>query len=511
MTSPAHKVRKLLDSRGFLVFILIFFIFESGWIALSAAYPQAFDEQFHFGLIQVYSHYWLPFLSSQPAHANSYGAVARDPSYLYHYLMSFPYRLIKLFVHGQTGQVILLRFLNIGLFVWALILMRRLLLRVGTSTPLANFCLLLFTLIPIVPQLAAQINYDNLLIPLVAWVILLTFRVADQVMAHKLSVASMVDLACLCLLTSLVKYAFLPIFLVVAIFLIFIAILTYKKNYHQFFRQLLDNWKQQSRLLQGVLIGLVLISAGMFIQRDGINLIKYHNLAPNCSTVLNVKDCGAYSVWSTDYSRHLAVQSELQKGTFSYMTPLKYLSEWVYWMWYRSFFAVNGPASGFTNYAPLPLPATITAIITLVGLFYVVKWRRKIFRGNIDLVFLALVSGVYIVALIIQGYSTYRYTGVLENMNGRYLLPILLLMAAIFGRAISLQLRRATITKAVISLVVLLLFLQGGGIITFITRSDDTWYFQNHVVTKVNHAAQKIIKPVVLKGKKQYSSSLWFD
>jgi hypothetical protein len=503
-------LRLFLASRGFLIFILAFFIFESGWIALSAAYPQAFDENFHFGLIQIYSHYWLPFLSSQPAHANAYGAVARDPSYLYHYLMSFPYRFIQLFVHSQTGQVIWLRFINILLFAWAIILFRKVLLRVGTSRSLANFALLLFCLIPIVPQLAAQINYDNLIIPLIAWVILLTFSVTDQIRSRKLSIVSLVGLASLCLLASLVKYAFLPIFLAVVVFLAGVVIINYKKALGHFFLQLGSSWKQQSGIVRALLIGLVLLSAGMFIQRDGVNLIKYHNIAPNCAVVLNTKDCNAYSVWSSDYTRHQQLQTQLKAGTFKYMNPLTFLLEWVYWMWYRLFFAVNGPVSGFTNYPPLPLPSAAAIVIVLIGLFCIIKWWHKIFHRNSHLIFLAITCAIYIVALVMQGYSSYRYTGILENMNGRYLLPIILLMAAIFARAIALALRKATTAKALISVFVLILFLQGGGFITFITRSDDTWYFQNTVVTKANNDARKIINPVVLNGEKQYSTSYWF-
>ncbi len=129
MQQLSTRIRTFLGSRRFLWLVVGFFIFEACWIAFSAVYPQAFDEDFHFGLIQVYSHHWLPFLASQPAHANAYGAVARDPSYLYHYLMSFPYRLIALVVHGQVGQVIALRLINIALFASGLLLFRRVLLR----------------------------------------------------------------------------------------------------------------------------------------------------------------------------------------------------------------------------------------------------------------------------------------------------------------------------------------------------------------------------------------------
>jgi len=103
----------------------------------------------------------LPYLAHQPPNANAYGAVARDPSYLYHYLMSFPNRVLSLFIHGQTAQVITLRFIDIGFFTSGLVLFRRVLLRAGLSQGLTNFCLFLFVLIPIVPQLAGQVSYDD--------------------------------------------------------------------------------------------------------------------------------------------------------------------------------------------------------------------------------------------------------------------------------------------------------------------------------------------------------------
>src|ERR1700685_4444033 len=125
--TTASKIKTLLGSKWFYRFILVFFVFESAWIAFSAVYPQAFDEDFHFGLIKVYSNFWLPFLTHQPAGANAFGAVARDPSYLYHYLMSFPYRIFAYFVHTQTAQIIFLRLIDIGFFAIGLVLFRSIL------------------------------------------------------------------------------------------------------------------------------------------------------------------------------------------------------------------------------------------------------------------------------------------------------------------------------------------------------------------------------------------------
>jgi hypothetical protein len=98
----------------------------------------AFDEDFHLGIIRLYAHHLLPFWSSQPVGGDAYGAVARDPSYLYHYLMSFPYWLISQFTHDTTIQVLILRFINIGLFASGLVLFRRLLTRTFASPALLH-------------------------------------------------------------------------------------------------------------------------------------------------------------------------------------------------------------------------------------------------------------------------------------------------------------------------------------------------------------------------------------
>ncbi len=496
-----------MGSKRFFQFVLIFFFFEAGWIALSAAYPQAFDEAFHFGLIKVYSHYWLPFLAHQPPHANAYGAVARDPSYLYHYLMSFPYRLIALFVHNSVGQIILMRFINVGLFATGLVLLRRVLLRVKLSPQLTNISLFIFVLIPIVPQLAGQINYDNMLIPLVSAACLLAFNALDQIKERRPSARTLLTLLTLCIFASLVKYEFLPVFAGIALFLTYYTWRTFHGSFHLLKERLHTDWQRQSRRLKAMLIIAVLISAGMFMQRDGYNLIKYHTFSPNCANVLSVKACSAYSVWAHDYKSHQLVVEKVAKVNSD---PFYYVGQWVYWLWYRLFFAVNGPKQNFHNYPPLPLPSAAFMLIGLAGLFSVFKWRRRLFRDNPYFVMLGLIAVIYLVALFIDGYIVYEYTDVLELMNGRYLLPILPLAAAIIGSALSIALRKSPRLKVAVAIAALILFLEGGGFLTFITRSDSNWYWNNHAVIKVNNAARHITKKVIVHGKKSYKTPLWF-
>ena len=109
-----------------------------------------------------------------------------------------------------------------------------------------------------------------------------------------------------------------------------------------------------------------------------------------------------------------------------------------------------------------------------------------------------------------QGYRAYRYTDTLELMNGRYLLPILIFIGAIAGSAFSLSLKSSVAKKLIVAVLVLIMFLEGGGLLTFIDRSDNTWYWDNGAVVKVNHAAKKLTSKLVVKGQETYTTKDWF-
>jgi hypothetical protein len=494
----SNRLVRLLASDRFYIAVLIIFVLESAWIAFSALYPQAFDENFHFGLIQLYSHHWLPFLSGQPANADAYGAVARDPSYFYQYIMSFPYRFLTLFTHNQATLVIAIRLIDVAFFTVGLALFRRVLLRVGLSRGLSNASLLLFILIPIVPQLAAQVNYDDLLFPLTAWACLETFNIIDELKQRKPSAISLLKLLAITLFACLVKYAFLPMLFSIVLVLGVIIYKAYRDSFGDFRAALVRSFEAAPAWASIGLSTLCLIAIGLLIQREGVNLVKYHSVVPDCSRVLSIKQCSAYSPWYVDYQRH---QQVVTGSTPASENVAEYTWQWFYWMWYRLFFAVNGAASNFATTPPLPLPSLAAVAVGLLGLAAVIKWRRRLLYHNPYLLFLLTLCVVYSASLFTKGYATYKYTAVLENMNGRYLLPILLPLAAIIGLALSASLRRSTPQKAAALLVVVALFLEGGGLLTFMVRSDHTWYWANPTVIKVNDTAHNVVRHVVIKRK----------
>jgi len=462
----------------------------------------AFDEDFHFGIIQIYATHWSPFLTEHPANADAFGAITRDPSYLYHYLMSFPYRLLTHLFESDTTRIIILRLINVAMFAYSLFLFRRVLLRMTQSPAFTNSSIAIFTLIPIVPQLAAHINYDNLLMILVAWSCLLVTDIHRQFTAQHTDLKSIAALIVVCLVTSVVKYAFLPIFFAIVLFVIYDAFRNFT-SWQSVASGLRQNWQLLRRRSQIGMILLVVVAGGLFFQRFGINTIAYHTPIPSCDQVLTIDHCSAYGPWNRDY---LLAQS---KAADTESNPVVYSGMWFKGLWWRLFFAINSPIRNYTNYPPLPFPAAAAVVLAVsIGLFVLVSVRRLLANQPL-LVFAGFVIMVYCGSLWLEDYKMFLETGQPVAINGRYLIPVLLLIAAIGWRAWQLLLEKIHLVQAkpILATVAVLCFLQGGGVFTFIMRSDASWYWPNQQVVDANNTARSLLDPVIIQGSKQTKSA----
>jgi hypothetical protein len=489
------QVITLLRSRTFFVAIMALFVVESSWIALSASYPMAFDEDFHFGIIKLYAKQWSPFFAHQPAGGNVYGALTTDPSYLYHYLMSFPYRLVSLLTSSQMAQIITLRFIDIGMFSIGLILFRKLLLRTKAPPSLIHIAILFFILIPVVPLLAGQINYDDLLMPLVALSLLLAVEFKQQLQTENVMRGGrLLVLAALCMLASLVQFEFLPIFFAIGVYVLWNLWRFNRAKPHAVGNALSLNWHHTKPVYQIGSVLLFVVALGLFAKSYGTNLVIYHNPIPQCNQVMSIHDCSAYSPWLRNY------QDSLNKSAVS-TNPLIYTRHWFYAMFYNSFFSSSGGADTAAYYihvAPLPI-ISITAIIVFTGgLLLLLRYGKGILHEYPLLGFLLYASITYCVVLWLWNYHDYTHLGAAVALNGRYLLPvilpILLLMALAYRK---LLLNHGTLQLTLLA-TVLVLFIEGGGALTFIEASNAHWYWPNNgVVDGVNQVAQKVVKPLI--------------
>lgn len=480
-------IQFLASERCFYI-VMGLFVLQAAWFALTARYPMAFDEDFHFGLIKLHASQWLPFFTQQPANANMYGAVVRDPSYLYHFLFSLPYRLIRLATNNQTAQIIALRFINIALFAYSFVLIRRLLVRLGGSRSLNHFVLLLFGLVPIVPFLAAHINYDNLFILLLLWIILALFGWVDQLKHQSASFAQTSLLVSAILLTSLVKYTFLPVAAAIGIIMLW-QFWQQRADRHAIWESFAASTRELPKLqLLCVTLGFV-VATGLFAERYAVNVIRYHAPNPDCAQVLSVASCRQYGPWERDYEY-------VQAGYVG--NRLDYPWQWLYGMWQRSFFAISDT---YDTKAPLPLPGGTAIALASIGCALFLWYGHRIVRHNIYRQIILLIAALYITALFAQTYQSFVKTGIPVAVNGRYLVPFLPFIFLFVGLAFRKLWHMQQVTKVLATIIVTILFLQGGGVITFIVKSNDTWDWPNDAVIRINHTARTVLQAVVVGAK----------
>ena len=480
-----------LRSKIFFMITLLVFVFSSGWLAFSAIYPMAFDENYHLNLIKMHAHMLTPWFTHQLAGPAPYGAITRDPSYLYHYLMSFPYRLLQAMHTSFRVEVVSLRLINILLFVWGLILLRRLLLKTRASSAVINVALLFFVLTPVVPLLAAHINYDNLQFPLVIWLLLLCLEFREQLFKkHRIDLPTLALLISIALLGSLVVFTFLPFLAAVAVYVLYLLIVAVRNRRIKWRRRLSTGWKSLSSSKRYGLGALLILSVVMFSAMYGVNIIKYHNPIPQCGQVLGPSRCASYPPWNRNN------QAALHNPGVN-PNPVIYSASWLGGMFDRLFFTINGTSMADNNANFLAPVMSVTAVIVgAFGVILLIRYARRLVKADAPLVFLIFVTLVYVASVWGRNYHDYIHLGKIVAVNGRYLitiLPIIYVVVAMAYQEFWGTRRGWQLGFLVLSFV---LFMQGGGITGFIHYSNANWYWPDDpLVLKLNQRAKQIVNP----------------
>jgi len=485
---------RFIGSQFFFILTLVAFVLQAGWIAVSSRYPMAFDEAYHLGLIKIQSQQLSPIITHQPPGPAVYGALTRDPSYLYHWLMSFPYLWVTNHMHTFMSQVVTLRLINVAMFTVGLVLFKMVLAKTKASAAIINVALLFFILTPVVTLLAAHINYDNLLVPCIAGSLVLTLQFRERLLdKHQLSSCTLLGLLILCCLASLVKYPFLPIFAGIVAYIAYLLWTVSHKGRHSL--HLWKGWKRDwggvPNWQRAVLIISLVVSVGLFSYTYGANLILYQNPIPQCGQVLGPARCQAYGPWARNYH---AAQHIVNGPNILY-----FMVNWIAGMFQRLFFVVNGSTGPAVYQNDLaPILAGVAAIGGAIGLFLFFRHGRRNLERDRVLAVLMFIALSYVVALWGRNYHDYVHLGEMVAINGRYLVPIILpfYVAAAAGWQQWLAGRtRLTLGLLVVSVV---LCLQGGGIVSYIAYSNQYWYWPDNAwVLTTNKHLQDVVKPLV--------------
>lgn len=463
---------------------------SAAWIALSSRYPMAFDEAYHIGLIREHAQHWLPFLPPQSTALDMYGSVDRNPSYLYHYLMSFPWRIVTAATSNFAAQVLVLRLLSVGLAVAALVVWRRLLLAVHPSRSLANAVIALVAFTPIVPQVAAQINYDNLLFLGSGVFLLLAVRVWQRLRGGELDVPRTMALLSVGMLSSLVKYPFIPVAVAVVLCLGVLAFRQQRARPRKWRAAAESSFRALGRPTRYALVALLVVATLLCLERFGLNLVRYGTPVPECNQIIGVERCMAYSPWARNYTL------TAQKVAWFHVDTAGYVSFWVKRMTYNLLFVLSGPDLGYTGGAPLFVPKVAFVLLCSLGAACMILSFRQLIRKPFAPVLLGA-SAAYIAALFLQNFVEYVHIGMPVAVQGRYLLPVLPLLYMVALWAISLvpSPRLPGLHRAIVAVLVCG-FMTGGGLMTFLVRTDSRWYWPNPTVITINQRAADVARAI---------------
>lgn len=485
------RIKRVLRSKVLFAVILSVFVFQCLWLALSARYPMAFDENYHYGIIQVYSRQSSPFIKEAPPHTESLGDITRYPSYLFHYLMSFPYRVSDRFTDSDQTKIIILRLMNIGFFAAALVYFRRLLLLARAGPIATNVTLLFFTLIPNVIFLAAQINYDNLLVLCTALILLWSLQFLGSAKKGQFDSLLYLRIGTLNLMTSLMIFTHLPTLFSVQLFITMAALYyghTKKKPVIKSVTLSFSRYKSKTKWL--LVIGFILACC-LFIERYGVNLVRFNNLIPHCGQILPAESCQQYGPWGRD--------NNLMQKPPSTWSAGRYFFQWAGQNMYEFFFTIN---HNYFNTPPFMLPFVTTWILTILGTLLALLHVRKLAK-NQAFVFFMFVIAVFAISLWVNNLNRFRTVGFPVAIHGRYwvqLLPIIMVLMAVGFKYTLLSLPKRFISPTTIGLlaVSLLFFSQGGGISSYIVESDASWYWQDAHVVEANNSARSILQKTVI-------------
>lgn len=483
-TGFTNGLTRIFGSNKFFIATLVLIILQALWYIFTFI-PSINDEIRHFDIIAIYGQQISPFLPAQDLSWDYLGAVSRNGAFMFYYIMSWPYRIIHFFTSDYMNLVIALRLLCLGVFVWGVVLYRKVLQQFKElPNSVINLVFLLFALIPSVALLPATINYDNFIFTMYAGLLLLSIR---QLQSKSIEPVTLSLIVVLMLFMETVKWTsfalIIPVFIVLAY-----DLFTRRHTLHV--KQVLKKFKVMPRYQLVGLVGIFAIASFLFLYGPGYNALQYGKAEPPCRLLIGPERCEA----SWEYNSRQELLSQ-KPDYFQPENPVRFTI--AYWEPRIADTLSNVLEAG--NASDLPVIKAVIDALIVVGLVFGLIWFRH-FWDNKLYRFLIIAAVGYVLVLLIGAYRSYITYGGITAVRARYLIPVLPIFMYISAAGIYKSLHRYK--KLLVSGVILLLLLliQGGGIMTYLITTPEQLYWNNGWFTSVTSGVKYFLRPYILGG-----------
>lgn len=409
-------MKRIITSRYFLLAVFSLFVLQGVVYTFSSKYGLPHDEKFHFESIQYYAEEPVaegPFVDNQPQETiYEVNVIERSATYLYHYILSFPARLMNEFDISYDTQIIVFRIINIFFCVLALVVLKKVLDELSDNTLLKNLSVAALSLTGVFVFLAGSINYDNLANLLFLAFLLFATRSIKKTSQNEFAWATIFGLA-----TILTKYTFLPVVglgLIVAL-----AFLLKRRHSVKGYYAAFKNTYSSHKVATLVCLGLLVTTSFLFVERVGLNLVEYKQVQPSCTKIFTTEECYEnFSVYrrGVDHKAAFIQEGGLASADLSMFSQA---GEWTDRMYKGLFYYFGQHRVG--DY----LISAGVAFLVFLAFIVTLTFRRQRIILKREHLFILGLSITYISLLFLFNLKTYLTLGERFAYQGRYLLPIM--------------------------------------------------------------------------------------
>jgi hypothetical protein len=501
LTFASARLIDKIGSRPVTIAIIGVFALQAAWVAVSARLVM-YDEQYHLAAIKAFSSRWTPFIRQSTADG-PVGDIERYGSYLYHYLLSFPYRAARAMELSDGATLVVLRIVSVLFVSGALAYAWRLFGELGAGPVTANVALAIVAMMPLTVFLAGALSYDNLLALLATAFLFYGLRLYK---ADEIDVGLWLRVLLVGGLAAVTKFSFLAIAPVIMAGLVFRQVPLMRSGLGPAVRGFFLAHPRGVTLARGSLAVAALLACALVVERYVLNLLYYGTPFPSCLAVHPASICRMYPVLATNYdlaATHVPVSPSLS-GALTYLSY-----QWIPLMLkFLTYIGIVG-AGGvrLTSYGPaifgVLLTWSIPVAFGLVALSVTVLPRVRGAR------LLLTAAAVYTLVLFVDNYTSYAKLGAPASVQGRYILlvlPIIAGLACIAGaQLVTLGSASASARPiAAVCAVVMIAFAmsQGGGVTTYLWAGNAAWWrTDSGIWFAVTSDASQVVGKLVIPDK----------